>query len=148
MEIYIRESLTIRIMRNAFTFILFFAIQIFIQAQFPTLHNTEQRICDYDLNGSNPILQFRDFDIFQTLDGSLNSPIDSSQCLELELDGNQEFIGQGLSNIIASFFSSYAGSGSFTRSGVNHQAGAKTPMSAIFAAVFLAVVLLLFAKCL
>jgi len=63
-----------------------------------------------------------------------------------KIDGNQEFLGQGLSNMIASFFSSYAGSGSFTRSGVNHQAGAKTPMSAIFASVFLMVVLLLFAK--
>jgi SulP family sulfate permease len=62
-----------------------------------------------------------------------------------KIDGNQEFIGQGLSNMIASFFSSYAGSGSFTRSGVNHQAGAKTPMSAIFASVFLMIVLLLFA---
>ncbi|MBT8252499.1 MAG: SulP family inorganic anion transporter [Flavobacteriaceae bacterium] len=61
------------------------------------------------------------------------------------IDGNQEFIGQGLSNMIASFFSSYAGSGSFTRSGVNHQAGAKTPMSGIFASVFLMVVLLIFA---
>lgn len=63
-----------------------------------------------------------------------------------KIDGNQEFIGQGLSNLIASFFSSYAGSGSFTRSGVNHQAGAKTPMSAIIASVLLMVVLLLFAK--
>ena len=63
-----------------------------------------------------------------------------------KINSNQEFIGQGLSNMIASFFSSYAGSGSFTRSGVNHQAGAKTPMSAIFAAVFLMIVLLLFAK--
>ncbi len=63
-----------------------------------------------------------------------------------KIDGNQEFIGQGLSNLMASFFSSYAGSGSFTRSGVNHQAGAKTPMSAIFASLFLMVVLLLFAK--
>ena len=62
------------------------------------------------------------------------------------INGNQEFIGQGVSNLVASFFSSYAGSGSFTRSGVNHQAGAKTPMSAIFASVFLMVVLLLFAK--
>ena len=62
------------------------------------------------------------------------------------IDGNQEFIGQGLSNLIASFFSSYAGSGSFTRSGVNFQAGAKTPLSAIFASVFLMVVLLLFAQ--
>lgn len=63
-----------------------------------------------------------------------------------KIDGNQEFIGQGLSNMIASFFSSYAGSGSFTRSGVNHQAGAKTPMAAIFASIFLMIVLLLFAK--
>jgi len=62
------------------------------------------------------------------------------------IDANQEFIGQGLSNTIASFFSSYAGSGSFTRSGVNYQTGAKTPMSAVFAAVFLMIVLLLFAK--
>ncbi|MCK5401214.1 MAG: SulP family inorganic anion transporter, partial [Flavobacteriaceae bacterium] len=63
-----------------------------------------------------------------------------------KIDGNQEFIGQGLSNLIASFFSSYAGSGSFTRSGINHQSGAKTPMAAIFASVFLMVVLLLLAQ--
>lgn len=63
-----------------------------------------------------------------------------------KIDGNQEFIGQGLSNLVASFFSSYAGSGSFTRSGVNHQAGAKTPMSAIFASIFLMIVLLVFAQ--
>ena len=60
------------------------------------------------------------------------------------IDGNQEFKGQGLSNMIASFFSSYMGSGSFTRSGVNFQAGAKTPFSAIFSALFLMLVLLLF----
>jgi SulP family sulfate permease len=58
---------------------------------------------------------------------------------------NQEFIGQGLSNIVGSFFSSYAGSGSFTRSGVNYASGAKTPMSAIFAAVILMIVILLIA---
>ena len=50
------------------------------------------------------------------------------------IDGNQEFIGQGLSNLVGSLFSSYAGSGSFTRSGINHTAGAQTPMAAIFAA--------------
>ena len=61
------------------------------------------------------------------------------------LNGNQEFIGQGLSNIIGSMFMSYAGSGSFTRSGINYQAGAKTPMSAIFAAVSLGLILLLVA---
>jgi len=52
------------------------------------------------------------------------------------IDPNQEFIGQGMSNIIGSFFSSYAGSGSFTRSGINYEAGAKTPLSAIVAAIF------------
>lgn len=61
------------------------------------------------------------------------------------IDGNQEFIGQGLSNIVGSFFSCYAGSGSFTRSGVNFSAGARTPMAAIFAALLLAMVILFIA---
>jgi SulP family sulfate permease len=64
---------------------------------------------------------------------------------EQRINSNQEFIGQGLSNIVGSFFSSYAGSGSFTRSGINYQAGARTPMAAIFAALLLAAVLLLIA---
>jgi sulfate permease, SulP family len=62
-----------------------------------------------------------------------------------QIDGNQEFIGQGLSNIVGCFFSSYAGSGSFTRSGLNYHAGAMTPLSAVFSAVFLAMILLLVA---
>ena len=61
------------------------------------------------------------------------------------IDSNQEFIGQGLSNTFGSFFSSYAGSGSFTRSGVNFAAGAQTPIAAILSAIFLAGVLLLVA---
>jgi len=62
-----------------------------------------------------------------------------------KIDPNQEFVGQGLSNVVGSFFSSYAGSGSFTRSGINYEAGAKTPMSAIFAALFLMLIVLLIA---
>ncbi len=61
------------------------------------------------------------------------------------ISASQEFMGQGLSNIVGSFFSSYAGSGSFTRSGVNYAAGAKTPLSAIFAAVILMLVVLMIA---
>ena len=61
------------------------------------------------------------------------------------INANQEFIGQGMSNIAGSFMSSYAGSGSFTRSGVNYAAGAKTPLSAIFAALFLMIIVLLIA---
>ena len=61
------------------------------------------------------------------------------------IDGNQEFIGQGLSNIVGAFFSGYASSGSFNRSGLNVQAGAKTPMAAIFSAVFLLLIMLFLA---
>ena len=61
------------------------------------------------------------------------------------IDSNQEFIGQGTSNIVGSFFSSYASSGSFTRSGVNFESGARTPLSAILAALFLMVIVLLVA---
>jgi len=64
---------------------------------------------------------------------------------EQRIDSNQEFIGQGLSNVIGSFFSSYAASGSFTRTGVNYEAGARTPLAAVFAAVTLAGILLLIA---
>jgi SulP family sulfate permease len=62
-----------------------------------------------------------------------------------QIDGNQEFIGQGLSNMVGSFFSSYAVSGSFTRSALNYHAGAMTPLSAVFAAAFLTLILLLIA---
>lgn len=49
------------------------------------------------------------------------------------LNSNQEFVGQGLSNIIGSFFSAYVATGSFNRSGVNYHSGAQTPLAAIFA---------------
>ena len=62
-----------------------------------------------------------------------------------QIHGNQEFIGQALSNILGSFSSSYATSGSFTRTGVNYEAGATSPLAALFAAVFLALIVLLFA---
>lgn len=62
-----------------------------------------------------------------------------------QIDGNQEFIGQGLSNIVGSFFSCYAGSGSFTRSGINYEAGARTPLAAVFAAAMLLLIVLLVA---
>jgi SulP family sulfate permease len=61
------------------------------------------------------------------------------------IHGNQEFIGQALSNILGSFSSSYATSGSFTRTGVNYEAGATSPLAALFAAIFLALIVLLFA---
>jgi SulP family sulfate permease len=53
------------------------------------------------------------------------------------IDGDTEFIGQGLSNLVGSFFSAYPSSGSFNRSGANYEAGAKTPLAAAFSGVFL-----------
>jgi sulfate permease, SulP family len=61
------------------------------------------------------------------------------------VDGNQEFIGQGLSNIAGSFFSGYVATGSFNRSGLNFQSGAQTPLAAVFAGALLAGVVVLVA---
>jgi len=61
------------------------------------------------------------------------------------IDGNQEFIGQGLSNIAGSFFSGYVATGSFNRSGVNYEAGARTPLAAVFAGFLLMAIVLLVA---
>jgi SulP family sulfate permease len=61
------------------------------------------------------------------------------------IDGNQEFVGQGLSNIAGSFFSGYVATGSFNRSGLNFQTGARTPLAAVFAGALLAGVVVLVA---
>ncbi len=61
------------------------------------------------------------------------------------IDGNQEFIGQGLSNLFGAFFSGYVATGSFNRSGLNYQAGARTPLAAVFAGVILMGVVILVA---
>ncbi|MEC7263921.1 MAG: sulfate permease [Bacteroidota bacterium] len=61
---------------------------------------------------------------------------------EYELDANQELRALGMSNILGSFFHSFSGSGSFSRTAVNDQSGAKTGMSLIFSALLVAGVLL------
>ena len=58
------------------------------------------------------------------------------------LDINQEFIGQGLANIAASFFSGMPTSASVNRCGINYEAGARTPLAAVFSALWLAAILL------
>jgi len=60
------------------------------------------------------------------------------------LDPSQELIGQGLANIVGSFTSSYPVSGSFSRSAVNMQAGAKTGLSSVFTGIIVGVTLLFF----
>jgi sulfate permease, SulP family len=59
-------------------------------------------------------------------------------------DANQELRAQGLANLAAAFSSGYPVSGSFNRSAVNSESGAQTPLSAIFACVFLLLILLFF----
>lgn len=58
------------------------------------------------------------------------------------IDPNQELIGQGLGNIVGSFSLAYPSSGSFSRSAVNLNAGAKTGMSSVFAGLFVVITLL------
>lgn len=59
-----------------------------------------------------------------------------------EIDYSREFTGQGLANIAGGIFGGFPGSASFTRSGVNYDAGAATPLAAVFGAAFLLVILL------
>ncbi|MFH1539740.1 MAG: SulP family inorganic anion transporter [bacterium] len=60
------------------------------------------------------------------------------------LEPNQELIGQGLSNMMGSCFSSYAVSGSFSRSAVNLQAGAETGLSNVISSIVVGITLLFF----
>lgn len=53
------------------------------------------------------------------------------------IDVNREFRGQGLSNIVGGFFSSYVSCGSLNRSMPNLDAGARTPLSSVFSALLL-----------
>jgi len=61
------------------------------------------------------------------------------------LNSNQEFVGQGLANIASGFLGGYPVSGSFTRSVVNHNAGAVTQLSSIFSGIWILIAVLLLA---
>jgi sulfate permease, SulP family len=77
----------------------------------------------------------------------LSEAISSARAVALKsgqrIDGNQEFIGQGLGNIVGAFTSSYPTSGSFNRTGANYEAGARTPLACVCSAILLLVILLL-----
>ena len=61
-----------------------------------------------------------------------------------KLDPNQELVGQGLGNILGSIGSSYAVSGSFSRSAVNLQAGAGSGISSVVTSAMVVITLLFF----
>jgi SulP family sulfate permease len=58
------------------------------------------------------------------------------------IDPNQELIGQGIANVVGSLGQSYPVSGSFSRSAVNLNAGARTGMSSVFTGLVVLVTLL------
>ena len=61
---------------------------------------------------------------------------------DYKVNPNKELIAIGLGNIIGSFFQTYPATGGLSRTAVNNQVGAKTPMSAIFSALIVALTLL------
>ena len=58
------------------------------------------------------------------------------------IDANRELVGVGAGNFFGSLFQGIPASGSFSRSAVNDQAGAKSPLANVFAAVVIGLTLL------
>ena len=56
------------------------------------------------------------------------------------LDLHKEVFAQGIANVLSPFFSTFAGSGSFNRTSVAHEMGARTPLAGIIAAFAVVVI--------
>ncbi|MBU3114709.1 SulP family inorganic anion transporter [Clostridium lacusfryxellense] len=61
------------------------------------------------------------------------------------IDSNQEFIGQGIANIVGSFFQCLPSSGSFSRSAINYINGGASRFAGILSGIFVAIILICFA---
>lgn len=62
-----------------------------------------------------------------------------------KLDMNQQCLSEGLANTVGSFFHCFPGSGSLTRTYINHSSGAATQWSGVISAVGVAATVLVFA---
>ncbi len=62
-----------------------------------------------------------------------------------KLDINQQCLSEGVANLTGSFFQCFPGSGSLTRTAINHQAGALTQWSGVFSAAAVALTMFAFA---
>lgn len=62
-----------------------------------------------------------------------------------KLDMNQQCLSEGLANTVGSFFNCFPGSGSLTRTYINHSSGAATQWSGVISAAGVASTILLFA---
>lgn len=102
---------------------------------------------------SRPVLIFEDFYIFRqllvgafaiALVGMLQAGIVARAMAARSgqhINVNKEIVGQGMHNIAASFLSGIAGATSVNRTTVHINSGARTPMAAILASIFLLIVL-------
>ncbi|MEZ0481772.1 SulP family inorganic anion transporter [Planococcus sp. SSTMD024] len=61
-----------------------------------------------------------------------------------KIDPDRELVGLGLANVGGSFFAGYPVTGGFSRSAVNYQAGARTPLASIITAMLIILTLLFF----
>ncbi|MGB3632531.1 MAG: solute carrier family 26 protein [Rubrobacteraceae bacterium] len=61
-----------------------------------------------------------------------------------KVDANKELVGLGLANVAGSVFSAYPVTGGFSRSAVNYQSGARTPLASVITAVLIVLTLLFF----
>ncbi len=59
-----------------------------------------------------------------------------------KVSANRELVGLGLANVFGSFFRAYPVTGGFSRTAVNYQAGAKTPLASIITALLVILTLL------
>ncbi len=60
------------------------------------------------------------------------------------IDPNRELLGLGAANLAAAFFSGYPVTGGFSRTAVNHRAGARTGMAGLVTALIISIILLWF----
>jgi SulP family sulfate permease len=58
------------------------------------------------------------------------------------IDANREMLGLGLANVVGGLFSGYPVTGGFSRTAVNYQAGARSPLAAVFTAALVLLTLL------
>ena len=66
-----------------------------------------------------------------------------SKYKEFKVSANQELIALGVANIGTAFFQGFPVNGGFSRTAVNEQSGAKTPLAGVFSAVLVLLTLLL-----
>ena len=59
-----------------------------------------------------------------------------------KLDANQELVALGMSNIVGSVFGSYPATASFSRSVINEEAGATTPLASVVTALLIGLTLM------